>query len=378
MRIAASLLALTLAACASGPDSTDWTGLQGGPRIMIKQAPFGTTADGREVRLYTLTNRLGASVKIMTYGALVTELLVPDANGELGDVVLGFDELAPYLERHPYFGAIAGRYANRIAKGRFTLDGQTYTLATNNDENHLHGGEYGFDRAVWDAEDVETEHGPGVRFSYVSADGEEGYPGNLTVAVTYTFTNQNELVLDYRATTDVATVVNLTHHSYFNLAGAGSGTVLDHVLRLAADHMTPVDANLITTGEIRPVEGTPFDFRTPQAIGARIAAVEGGYDHNFVLNGARGELREVAAVHSPKTGRVLEVLTTDPGIQFYTGNFLDGTNIGKGGKAYQKHGGFCLEPQFFPDSPNKPEFPSCVLRPGDTYRKTTIYRFATR
>ncbi len=347
----------------------------------LQKEPFGKTADGQQVDLYTLTNKNGLIAKIMTYGALLTELHVPDRDGKIGDVVLGFNDLAGYLKGHPYFGATTGRVANRIAKGRFTLDGKEYTLATNNGPNHLHGGNVGLDKRVWKAKEVPAESGRAVKLTYLSPDGEEGYPGRLDIEVTYTLSSADELRIDYKAVTDKPTPVNLTNHSYFNLAGAGSGPILDHELTLFADHYTPVDAAGIPTGEIAPVQGTVMDFAKPMSIGARIDQLTGspgGYDHNYVLNNQDGTLALAARVYEAKSGRQMEVLTTEPGVQLYTGNFLDGTVTGKGGKIYKQRYGLCLETQHYPDSVNQPSFPSTILRPGMTYRQTTIYRFSTR
>ena len=350
-------------------------------KATVERLEWGKTPDGTPVQLYVLTNSQGMVAKIATYGALLTELHVPDRAGKTADVVLGFDTLDAYIANNPFFGATVGRFANRIARGKFTLDGKEYTLAVNNGPNSLHGGTKGFDKAVWTAAPVESADGPAVQFSYLSRDGEEGYPGNLSTTVTYTLTRKNELRIDYRATTDKATPVNLTNHSYFNLAGAGSGDVLGHELMLAADRYTPTDETSIPTGELRPVAGTPFDFTQPKTIGARIEQVGGhtmGYDHNYVFNSGGKKLALGARVHEPKSGRVMEMWTTEPGVQLYTGNFLDGTLKGKGGTAYGKHHAFCLEAQHFPDSPNQPSFPSTILRPGDTYKQTTVYKFLTR
>jgi aldose 1-epimerase len=306
---------------------------------------------------------------------------VPDRDGKLNDVVLGFDDLESYLKGHPHFGATTGRVANRVAKGKFTLDGKEYTLAVNNGPNSLHGGLKGFDKVVWKAEPKEASDAVAVQLTYVSPDGEEGYPGNLTTIVTYALTNQNELRIDYKATTDKATPVNLTNHSYFNLAGPRSGDILSHELMLEADEYTPADDTLIPTGEIRSVKGTPLDFTKPATIGSRIAQVAdktGGYDHNFLLRGKGKSLALAARAYEPKTGRVMEMYTTEPGVQLYTGNFLDGKLKGKGGVVYQKHQAFCLEAQHFPDSVNHPEFPSVILRPGQTYTQTTAYKFSTK
>ncbi len=311
----------------------------------------------------------------------MTSLEVPDREGNLEDVVLGYESLESYLEATPYFGAIVGRYGNRIAAGRFELDGTEYTLARNNGANHLHGGLEGFDKVLWEAAPFANEDEAGVSLTYVSADGEEGYPGNLRVVVTYALTDANELRVDYVATTDRPTVLNLTHHGYFNLAGHASGDILGHDLMLAADRFTPVDQGLIPTGELRPVDGTPMDFRTPVPIGQRIGQDDeqlrfgGGYDHNWVLTDYDGSLQLAARLSHSGTGRVMEVWTTEPGVQFYSGNFLDGSNIGKGGAVYQHRNGLCLETQHFPDSPNRPEFPSTVLRPRERYQTTTVYQF---
>lgn len=347
----------------------------------IDHRPFGTTPEGVPVNVYTLTNAAGMEVRITNYGGTVVSIKTPDRQGTMGDVVLGFDTLDGYLHNTPYFGVIVGRYGNRIAKGQFSLDGVTYTLARNDGENHLHGGVRGFDKVVWTAKTVDTADGPALELGYLSKDGEEGYPGNLAVTVRYRLDDHNALHIEYTATTDKPTVVNLTNHSYFNLAGTGD--ILSHVVEIDADRFTPVDKGLIPTGVLQPVAGTPFDFRTPTAIGARIDAdnrqlqYAGGYDHNFVLNKAPGTLGLAARVTDPASGRVLEVSTTEPGVQFYSGNFLDGTVTGKGGRAYQKHAAFALETQHFPDSPNHPDFPSTVLRPDQTYHTTTIYAFPT-
>ncbi len=350
----------------------------------VTSQAWGKTPEGAEVNLYTLTNAKGVEARIMNYGAILVSLKVPDRQGTLSDIVLGFDSLDPYLKENPHFGAVVGRYGNRIAKGHFTLEGKEYKLAINNGANSLHGGIKGFDKQLWTGKTMETKDGPAVQLTYVSKDGEEGYPGTLTSTVTYTLTGTNELRIHYQATTDKPTVVNLTNHSYFNLAGAGNGDILGHLLTLHADRFTPVDSGLIPTGELRSVEGTPFDFRKPTAIGARINNTSdeqikagGGYDHNFVLNGTAGTLRPAARVSDPTTGRVMEVLTTEPGVQFYTGNFLDGTITGKGGKVYNKRAAFCLETQHYPDSPNQPKFPSTELKPGGKYDTTTVFRFST-
>lgn len=353
-----------------------------GSKSMISERVFGKLPDGREVRLYTLVNNKGARVDIMNYGGTVVRLIVPDRYGRIGDVVLGYDNLEGYLTNNPYFGSIIGRYGNRIANGRFTLDGVEYQLATNDGPNHLHGGIKGFDKQLWNAQPYITSEGPALKLTYISKDGEEGYPGTLSVTAIYTFTHDNELRLDFTATTDKATIVNLTHHSYFNLAG--EGTILDHEVMIVSDFFTPVNETLIPTGEIRPVAGTPFDFNKPISIGARINQDDiqlkygRGYDHNWVIRKPADTLGLMARVYEPKTGRVMEVLSTEPGLQFYSGNFLDGTIIGKNGQRYIHRSGFCMEPQHFPDSPNKAHFPSVVLRPGQVYKNTIIYRFSTK
>ncbi len=342
----------------------------------LQKASFGQLADGTAVDLYTLTNAHGLVAKVSTYGTILTELHVPDRQGKLGDVVLGFDNLAQYLKGHPYFGATVGRVANRIAKGTFSLDGKTYKLAINNGPNALHGGLKGFDKKVWKSE---PKSGAAVTFTYVSVDGEEGYPGTLKVTVTMALTDADELSIEYTATADQATPINLTNHSYFNLAGAGD--VLGHELMLAADAYTPVDAALIPTGEITPVSGTPLDFTSPASIGARFSQLQTnpvGYDNNFVLRSGGKALTLAARVREPGTGRVLEVSTTEPGIQLYTANFLDSSLKGKGGVVYGRHSAFCLEAQHFPDSVNQPNFPSVILRPGQTYRQTTLHRFTVQ
>ncbi len=347
----------------------------------VKKEPFGKTKEGVAVDIYTLTGKGGVTIKVMTYGALVTHLLVPDKSGNPADVVLGFDSLDGYLAGHPYFGATTGRVANRIAKGRFTVDGKEYTVATNNGPNHLHGGVIGLDKRVWKAQEVAGSADPAVKFTYRSPDGEEGYPGNIDLEVTYTLTAKNELRIDYSARTDKATPINLTNHSYFNLAGAGSGTILDHELTIAADSYTPVDETSIPTGKIEPVNGTVMDFTRPTAVGARIDQLKGdpgGYDHNYVLKNQGGKLALAAKLRDPKSGRTLEVHTTEPGIQLYTGNYLDGTVTGKGGKVYGKRAALCLETQHYPDSVNRPNFPSTILRPGETYKTTTVFAFSAQ
>lgn len=350
----------------------------------LRKESFGTTPQGEAVERYTLVNAHGTTVSFMTYGGIVTEIRVPDRAGRPANVVLGFARLEDYLAGHPFFGALAGRYANRIAKGRFVLDGEEHRLATNGGACSLHGGRVGFDKRVWRAEAVMADGAPAVRLAYLSPDGEEGYPGNLDVRVTYGLSDANEFRIDYRATTDRPTVVNLTNHSYFNLAGEGSGDILGHVVRLNAGAYTPVDPDLIPTGEVAPVAGTPFDFREPVAIGARIRMAHPqlargrGYDHNFVLDGPHGGAPRLAAeVLEPGSGRTLTVRTTEPGVQFYTGNFLEGRLAGASGRLYRQSDGFCLETQHFPDSPNQAAFPSTVLRPGETWQSTTIFAFGT-
>ncbi|HEU0368255.1 MAG TPA: aldose epimerase family protein [Candidatus Acidoferrum sp.] len=345
----------------------------------VEKKSFGKLPDGTEIEEYTLHSAKGAGAKVITYGATLTELRVPDKAGKNADVVLGFDSLAAYTGDHPFFGATIGRYGNRIAKGKFSIDGHEYSLFLNNGPNSLHGGKEGFNRKVWTAELVKANHGAAVKFTYVSKDGEEGYPGTLTTVVTYELTDDNALKLTYHASTDKPTVVNLTNHSYFNLSGAGSGDILNEVLQLDADRFTPVDATLIPTGELKSVEGTPFDFRKPTAIGERNAQVPGtgGYDHNFVLNGTSGKLRKIGSVSDPASGRAMEIWTTEPGVQLYVSLGLNGSLKGIGG-AYAKFGALCLETQHFPDSPNHPDFPSTVVRPGQDYHSETIYKFSAK
>ncbi len=352
--------------------------------MSIKRQVFGVMPEGGTADLYTLTANRGFEARITNYGGIVVSLFAPDRNGKMSDVVLGYDTLAEYIQNNPYFGCIVGRYGNRIADGKFVLNGIWYTLAQNNGKNHLHGGIKGFDKVLWDADASLGETGPSLRLTYLSPDGEEGYPGNLSVAVTYTVTDADELRIDYEATADMPTAVNLTHHSYFNLAGADAGTILGHELTINADAFTPIDHTLIPTGEIRSVKGTPLDFTQPAIIGDRIdeeydQLVFGlGYDHNWALNKSGEELSFAARVREPVSGRVMETYTTEPGIQFYSGNFLDGSIVGKKGKKYCKRDGFCLETQHYPDSPNKPNFPSTTLRPGQTYKTTTIHKFSVR
>jgi aldose 1-epimerase len=358
------------------------TSCSGAPRhsASVAREHFGVLARGDSVSVYTLKNGHGTELRVLDYGGIIVSLRVRDRNGRLDDVVLGYDSLEDYLRASPYFGAIIGRYGNRIARGRFTLNGRTYTLARNDGPNHLHGGVKGFDKVVWAVEPFERPDGVGLVLRYTSPDGEEGYPGTLRATVTYTLTPADEVIFDYHATTDRATPVNLTQHSYFNLAGDGTGDILGHVVTLNADRFTPVDSTLIPTGELRSVAGTPFDFRTPTPIGARIEQDDEqlrhgrGYDHNFVLN----KTTLAARVYEPKSGRVLEISTTEPGLQFYSGNFLDGTLRGKHGVVYRHRYGFAMETQHFPDSPNRPEFPSAILRPGEEYRSRSVYRFSVQ
>jgi aldose 1-epimerase len=372
-----SLLMLSLAVVCHVVVGAMSQGAPAASQAGVTKAPYGKMPDGAAVDIYTMTNAHGVEIKAITYGGIITSLRVPDRAGRIGDIVLGFDDLGGYLKDHPFFGAIIGRYGNRIGKAQFTLSGRTHKLAANNGPNHLHGGNKGFDKVLWQAQAAAS--GAGVTFTRTSADGEEGYPGNLKVSVTYTLTDKNELVVDYLATTDRATPVNLTQHSYFNLAG--SGDVLSHELTLNADRYTPVDSTLIPTGEIAPVQGTPFDFRKSTAIGARINQPHEqlkfgqGYDHNWVLNRSGAGLQQAARVVEPKSGRTLDITTTEPGIQFYAGNFLDGTLKGKGGQVYKHRTGFCLETQHYPDSPNKPNFPSTILEPGKEYRSKTVFTF---
>jgi aldose 1-epimerase len=351
----------------------------------MKKQSFGKTSDGRPVDLYTLSNKMGMEVTITNFGGIVVSLKAPDRTGKFEDVVLGYDSIDGYLTNKAFFGALIGRYGNRIAHGKFMLNDKTYSLPKNDGDNTLHGGLEGFNKRLWTAKDVSGSKGPALELTYLSPDGEEGFPGNLKVKVVYTLNDQNELTIAYSATTDKDTVVNLTNHSYFNLAGQGNGDVLAHELMIKGDAITAVDDTLIPTGELRPVKGTPFDFTHATAIGARInqddpqLKVGKGYDHNWVLNdhGSRTPAL-VAEAFEPKSGRVLQVLSTEPGVQFYSGNFLDGTITGKGGKAYNRRFGFCLETQHFPDSPNHPKFPSTMLKPGQTYSTTTIFKFSSR
>lgn len=372
----AGLAATCLVGCAGVPKSTD----------TISKAPFGKTKDGTPVEIYTLHNRSGMTARICTYGGIVQSLTAPDRNGHFADIVLGYDDLNGYLTNSPYFGALIGRYGNRIGGAKFTLEGKTYTLPANDGKNTLHGGTKGFDKVVWTAKPEMTPNGPSLVLNYLSKDGEQGFPGDLSVTAVYTLTDNNELKVEFTATTDKPTVCNLTHHSYWSLRGQGNGDILGNIVYINSDKITPVDSGLIPTGEYLPVEGTPFDFRKPTAIGARINETNTskqlsygpGYDHNWVINKPLGEFGLMARVEEPDTGRVMEVLSDQPGLQFYSGNFLDGTITGKDGKVYQRHYAFCMEPQHYPDSPNKPQFPTTELKPGQTYHNTIVYRFSTK
>ena len=373
----AALALLTQSACVTMPASPGGT-------ASVTQAPFGSVG-GQPAQLFTLTNRHGIEIRLTNYGGIITALRTPDRTGRLDDIVLGYDDLAGYLRDSPYFGAIVGRYGNRIARGRFTLDGTTYHLATNNGPNSLHGGVRGFDKVVWDAKPFQNADGVGVALDYTSADMEEGFPGTLRSHVTYTLTDDDRLIVDYRATTDKATPVNLTQHTYWNLVGGAQRDILGHLLTINADSMTPVDSTLITTGDIVPVAGTPFDFRVSTPIGARVDQRQNtqirygnGYDHNFVLNRdgiAADALVRAAHVIEPSSGRTLDIYTTEPGLQFYSGNFLDGSITGKGGSVYHFRYGLALETQHYPDSPNHPNFPSTILRPGQQYHTQTVFHF---
>jgi aldose 1-epimerase len=370
--LAAGFIAMSLLGCAAAH----------GQSGEISHKPFGKTKDGTPVDLYTLRNGRGAEAQICNYGGIVTSIKVPDRQGNMGDVVLGYDNFDGYLKASPYFGALVGRYGNRIAKAKFTLDGKQYTLAANNGPNAIHGGIKGFSMVVWSAKSLATAEGPALELHYVSKDGEEGYPGNLDVTATCTWTDDNALKLEYSATTDKDTIVNLTHHSYFNLAAKGD--VLKHEVMMPATKFLPVDSTLIPTGELKPVEGTPFDFRKSTPIGARINQDDeqlkfgAGYDHCWVFDNKPGQLTLMARVYDPDSGRVLEVESTEPGLQFYTGNHLNGSITGKGGWTYKSRNAFCMEPQHFPDSPNHPSFPSVVLKPGQTFHNTIIYRFSVK
>lgn len=372
--LAAALLILQAGCMSKTPSG-------GAAKATVTRAPFGVLATGDSVHVFTLTNANGVELRALDYGGIIQSLRTPDRTGKLGDIVLGFDSLDQYVKRSPYFGAIVGRYANRIAKGTFSLDGTTYHLAINNGPNALHGGLVGFDKVVWNAEPFSTDSSVGVVWTHTSPDGDQGYPGALAARVTYTLTNDNRLVIDYHATTDKPTIINLTNHSYFNLAGAGSGDVLQQLMQINADSVTPVDSTLIPTGKLEAVAGTPLDFRTPTPIGAHVGDANlqlkyaGGYDFNYVLNRTdTTSLVHAARAEDPASGRTVDVFTTQPGLQFYTGNFLDGSFAGIGG-TYIHRGAFTLETQHYPDSPNQPNFPSVVLRPGQTFNAQTVFAF---
>lgn len=351
---------------------------------MISMRKYGALKTGEEINIYTLTNKTGSKTEIINYGAIVVSLCVPDKNGKLDDVVTGYDSLDGYVDDKFYFGAIVGRYGNRIAKGKFKLDGKEYQLTVNNGENHLHGGNKGFFKAVWKAEPIETAIGPSLKLIYNSREGEEGYPGNIKMEIIYTLTNSNELVVEYKGETDKVTILNPTHHSYFNLSGDFKTTILEYELFIDADYTTEVSSDLIPTGKFIPVSNTPMDFRKPTSIGSRIESNDEqilfgkGYDHNWVLRNFDGKVRTIATLYDSKSGRLMEVLTDQPGVQFYSGNFLDGTMEGKNGIAYNFRSALCLETQHFPDSPNQPGFPNVTLRPGEIYKQKTIYRFLTK
>jgi aldose 1-epimerase len=375
MLAAAGLGAACLVGCSS---------MSPNPSSSVTKADFGKTPEGQAVEIYTLHNSKGAEARIMTYGGIVQSLTMPDKTGKLEDIVLGYDNLQGYIDKTPYFGALIGRYGNRIGGAKFTLEGKTYELAKNNNGNSLHGGVKGFDKVVWTARPSVSVHGPQLVLAYLSRDMEEGFPGNLEVSAIYTLTEDNELKLEFTARTDKPTVCNLTHHSYFNLAGQGKGDILGHVVTINADKTTPVDKDLIPTGEIADVTSSPFDFRKPTAIGARIddpnpvLQYGPGYDHNWIISKPAGQLGFQARVEEPTSGRVMEVWSDEPALQFYAGNFLDGSYIGKGGVAYQKRTGFCMEPQHYPDSPNQPKFPTTELKPGQTYHNVIIYKFSAK
>lgn len=385
--MAVALAAIFAAGCSpkeesgAAPGAAVDTGQTVEAGVKINEA-WDKLPDGRAVTLFELTNKNGLRARLIDYGAALIGFDAPDRSGTSADIVLGFDKVEPYTGKSPYMGATVGRYANRIALGKFTLDGKEHTLATNNAPNHLHGGAVGYDKVMWKAEPFKGPDGVGVKFSYLSPDGEEGYPGAVECSVRYVLSDANELRFEYEVTANQPTPLNLTNHAYWNLAGANAGvTILNHLLTLKADKYTPTDDTFIPTGELAPVEATPVDFRAPHAIGERIAQIPGtpgGYDHNFVVDGAPGALRHAATVEDPGSGRVMEVWTTEPGLQFYTGNFLDGTLTGKGGTVYQKNMALCLEAQKFPDSPNKPSFPSSLLRPGEKYTQTTVHKFSVK
>ena len=374
---------LTMTSCSS--KKTDSSGdTKDDAKAGIEKAAYGTLPNGKTADLYTLRNAAGMTVRITNYGGIITELQAPDKDGTFEDVTLGLDSLSSYVENNPFFGALVGRYGNRIAKGKFTLDGKTYTLPINNMGNALHGGKVGFDKVLWTATPVEGDE-PALKLQYTAKDGEEGYPGNLAVEVTYTLQKDNALKIDYQATTDKPTVVNLTNHTYFNLTGGAKRDILEHVVTLNADRLVPVDKTLIPTGKLQPVAGTPFDFTKPTVVGARIndstdtqIKYGGGYDHAWVLNGAADAMKQAATVYEPTSGRVMDVRTTEPAVQFYTGNFLNGKVTGREVKPYEKRYALCLETEHYPDSPNQPSFPTTVLRPGQTYKTTTIYQFSVK
>ena len=376
------LLAVAAAAvaCGAAPAKKPPT-VKNEAKMTVTKAVYGKMDDGTQVDEYTLTNGKGLTVKVITYGAMITSVETPDRNGKTANITLYRDSLKDYLAGHPFFGCVAGRYANRITKGKFTIDGKEYTLATNNNGHHLHGGDKGFDKHVWQGQPVEGKGSVGVALTRTSPDGEEGYPGKLTASVTYSINDKNELKMEYSATTDKPTHVNLTNHAYWNLGGAASGDVLKHELTLNADRYLPVDDGLIPLGELKPVKGTPMDFTKTHTIGERIAQVKGGYDHAYILNAKKAgeELTFTARVFDPKSGRVMEIYTSEPAVQLYTGNFLDGTLQADGGKiAYQKHAALCLETEHYPDSPNRPEFPSTLLKPGQTYKHVTVHKFGVK
>ncbi len=380
-QVLGTLAAFALGACSTKPASETSSTTPATPSVNMKKDHFGQLHNGDPADLYTMTNANGVSVAITTYGGRVVSVKVPDKKGAFADIVLGFNSLDGYLSDNPYFGALIGRYGNRIGKAQFTLNGTVYKLAANDGPNSLHGGKIGFDKVLWTGADKTTSDTPSLELRYTSKDGEEGYPGTLASIVTYSLTPQNELKIEYKATTDRDTVLNLTNHSYWNLAGAGEGDILGHEMTIAASKFTPVDKTLIPTGELKSLDGSPFDFRTATAVGARIDKDDPqlkfgmGYDHNWVLDSTGGSITRCALVHEPNYGRTLEVSTNQPGLQFYTGNFLDGKIKGKGGKVYPRRGALCLETQHFPDSPNKPNFPSSELKPGQEYKYTTIYKF---
>jgi aldose 1-epimerase len=377
-----SLLALMIVGCGSSEPKEEVVVQKEEPKLVsnisVEKQPFGKTVDGVAVDLYTLSNKSGMTVKITNYGGIVTSLVVPDKNGQLADVVLGFDTLDKYLAGHPYFGAIIGRYANRIEHAKFSIEGEPFKLTANDGEHHLHGGKEGFDKKVWKAEIVGEETEAGVLLTYLSPDGEEGYPGNFEATVTYLLTEENELKISYSGYCDQLCPINLTNHTYFNLKGEGNGDILDHHLMINADQYTPIDEDFVATGLIKLVKDTPMDFTTQRPIGDTIGKLPHGYDHNYVIIDYVGATRLVATVHEPQSGRALDILSDEPGLQLYTGNFLDGSLTGKSGKSYQKHAGLCLETQHYPNSPNVPHFPNTVVQPGKTRRTTTIYRFYTR